>query len=154
MIYVDMDGVLVQPDSDDFSRRSWAPGGRELWRAVAAQPVRLLSWGTTHAYHRVLQQKLEWVRRELGSEHVADVIILPDVHKAHFCNPGDVLIDDAVKHRAMWESRGGKFILHASAASSIAALPRLTVDQRVDLRLRCASLVALLDDLDLKDLTQ
>ena len=34
--------------------------------------------------------------------------------------PGDILIDDWPKYKHLWEEAGGIFILHTSAAQSIA----------------------------------
>ena len=121
MLYIDMDGVLVEPDSEDFSRRSWRSGGRELWAAVRHLPLVLLSWGRTGSeYERILREKREWVTRELGPSVVA--IVLPDTPKAAHCKPGDILIDDAVKHGEPWFAAGGVFIHHKNVADTLRQL--------------------------------
>ena len=39
--------------------------------------------------------------------------------------PGDVLVDDYLKYKAMWEDAGGIFIHHTSAEDTIAELKRI-----------------------------
>lgn len=40
----------------------------------------------------------------------------------HIENPGDILVDDTLKYRHLWEEGGGIFIHHTSAKESIAQL--------------------------------
>jgi hypothetical protein len=42
--------------------------------------------------------------------------------KREHCHPGDALVDDREKYRALWEQAGGIFIHHRDAASSIREL--------------------------------
>ena len=42
--------------------------------------------------------------------------------KCEFATPGAVLVDDRPQYAHLWEERGGIFVLHTSAAASIAAL--------------------------------
>jgi hypothetical protein len=43
-------------------------------------------------------------------------------HKCDYCKPGDVLIDDRPKYKSYWEDKGGIFIVHTSADSSLKQL--------------------------------
>ena len=43
-------------------------------------------------------------------------------NKRDHAQPGDVLVDDTLKHRHLWEEVGGVFIHHTSAASTIEEL--------------------------------
>jgi hypothetical protein len=44
------------------------------------------------------------------------------VDKRNHCQTGDVLVDDTLKHRHLWEEAGGIFIHHRSARESIEQL--------------------------------
>lgn len=65
------------------------------------------------------RQKRAW--RDLHFP-AAEMICCASKDKRSFANPGDILIDDWPKYRHLWEEMGGIFILHTSAAQSIAAL--------------------------------
>lgn len=45
--------------------------------------------------------------------------------KRLYCEPEDILIDDTVKYKSLWEDAGGLFILHTSAKESIKQLRKL-----------------------------
>ena len=109
MIYIDMDGVLVKPQGEDFAKRPWFPQGRILWGRLAHFSPTLLSWGRTGAeFERISKEKREWVDREMG-KHVP-LIVLPDTPKAEVCKADDILIDDGLKHKEPWEKAGGIFV--------------------------------------------
>jgi hypothetical protein len=42
--------------------------------------------------------------------------------KRNHCSPGDILVDDQLRHRERWEEAGGVFVHHKSAADTIAQL--------------------------------
>jgi hypothetical protein len=42
--------------------------------------------------------------------------------KSRHMKPGDVLVDDYLKYRHLWEAAGGVFIHHTSAKASLEAL--------------------------------
>ncbi|WP_200940393.1 hypothetical protein [Caulobacter sp. Root343] len=64
-------------------------------------------------------QKESWARRNFPG---VPIITCMAVNKRAHCQPGDVLIDDTLKHRHLWEEARGVFIHHRSAAESLAAL--------------------------------
>jgi hypothetical protein len=47
------------------------------------------------------------------------------VAKCEHCRPGDVLVDDTIKHRHRWEAVGGVFIEHRTARASLQQLARI-----------------------------
>jgi hypothetical protein len=71
------------------------------------------------------QQKIEW-----GMSWFPGVTMIccpsPD-KRDHMLGPGDVLVDDRPKYRFRWVEKGGIFILHTSAAESIAKLKEIGV---------------------------
>lgn len=48
----------------------------------------------------------------------------------HMENPGDVLVDDRTKYRALWEEAGGVFVHHRTARATLAELKALGFDVR------------------------
>jgi hypothetical protein len=141
---LDLDGVLA-----DFDARALAICGRRpdamrpahLWAALAAHPNFFGSLDPTHdaaelwafagPYRpRIITgsprgtwaapQKRAWVARVLGADVHVTVCAARD--KGRHARPGDVLVDDMAKNAAGWRAGGGVFVLHTSAAASIAAL--------------------------------
>jgi hypothetical protein len=102
---------------DFFANLDPLPDARELYEAVAhLDPIILTglprgNWAEP--------QKRRWAKRHFPG---VEVITTSAALKREHCHPGDFLIDDRPKYRHLWEQAGGVFILHTSAASSIAAL--------------------------------
>jgi hypothetical protein len=48
----------------------------------------------------------------------------------HMENPGDALVDDLPKHRALWEEAGGVFVHHRNAKATLKELKALGFDLR------------------------
>ena len=67
-------------------------------------------------------QKVAW-----AAEHFRGTKIITCMarDKRLHMQPGDILVDDTLKHRHLWEEFGGIFIHHTSAAHSIAELKTL-----------------------------
>lgn len=68
-------------------------------------------------------QKLEW-----GAKYYPYLqVITTDggENKYRYCNPGDILIDDYLKYKELWEEAGGIFIYHTSAKSSLQQLEEI-----------------------------
>ncbi|WP_029011148.1 hypothetical protein [Azospirillum halopraeferens] len=106
---------------DFFGTLAFMHDARDLWAFCAPHDPTILtglplgSWAP--------EQKRRWVAHMLGP-HVR-VITCMTRDKPRHSGPGKVLVDDREKTRAGWEAAGGTFILHTTAASSIAALRRL-----------------------------
>jgi hypothetical protein len=64
-------------------------------------------------------QKIRW-----AAQHFPGVRIITTMarDKRNHAKSGDVLVDDLLKHRALWEEIGGVFIHHKDAERSLAAL--------------------------------
>jgi hypothetical protein len=64
-------------------------------------------------------QKVRW-----AAEHFPGTKIITTMarNKRDHASPGDVLVDDQLRHRELWEEAGGIFVHHTSAAGSLAAL--------------------------------
>ncbi len=64
--------------------------------------------------------KLSWIRKYISPS--VEVLTCPSRDKSFFCDPGDILVDDWVRYRHLWEAKEGIFILHTSAEDSIERL--------------------------------
>ena len=69
-------------------------------------------------------QKRAWCGRHFP---VVPVICCPSKDKRNHMRPGDIIVDDWPKYKSLWEEAGGIFIVHTSAATSLAALREIGV---------------------------
>ncbi len=124
-----MDGVLVhQTGRDGFDTMPWMEDGKELWEYIKAFSPNILSQLSPDIYDRGSEQKRVWCDRELGVDVPLIVVRADTFHTAKFVYAGEdaVLIDDhAAQHQQAWEQRGGIFIEHKSARSTIKRLQEL-----------------------------
>jgi hypothetical protein len=106
---------------DFFGTLDFMHDAQELWAFCAPYEPTILtglpmgSWAP--------DQKRRWVASMLGTHVRVITCMARDKHR--YSGPGKVLVDDREKARVPWEAAGGTFILHTSAAASIAALQRL-----------------------------
>jgi len=70
-------------------------------------------------------QKVRWAARHFPGTRIITCMAR---NKRDHGTPGDILIDDTLKHRHRWEEAGGVFIHHRSAARSLAELRALHPD--------------------------
>jgi hypothetical protein len=66
-------------------------------------------------------QKVRWAAGHFPGTKILTVMA---ADKRKHCNAGDVLVDDMLKHRHLWEAAGGIFVHHKSARESLAELAR------------------------------
>lgn len=74
----------------------------------------------TAAIHKVAA-----VKKHFGDQ---EVITCKSREKCNYCYPGDILVDDMVKYKHLWEENGGIYIVHKSAKDSIEQLKRILND--------------------------
>lgn len=152
MIYVDLDGVLVDMSKgvyeltgstidyfystnpgamwkrlaytkDFFANLDWTSDGKELWNAIKHLNPTILTGVPWGNW--APRQKKEWCARELGG--LVPVITGFSRNKANHCKVGDILIDDKKATKALWEEAGGIYILHTSTKDSIKQMKELGI---------------------------
>lgn len=150
-LFLDMDGVLADFDKRAAEVLGMPPGEFERQHGTATFWARLyetpdyfatfdmmpdapLLWARTrHLAPTVLtgipqgqwavEQKRRWIAEKLGPD--VPVITCLAKNKSFYCRPGDVLVDDRPQYAALWEAKGGTFVVHTSAATSLAELERI-----------------------------
>ena len=107
--------------ADFFGTLEFMHDAQELWAFCAPHNPTILtglplgSWAP--------EQKRRWVANMLGPHVPVITCMARDKHS--YSGPGKVLVDDREKAREPWERAGGIFLLHTSAATTIAALQKL-----------------------------
>jgi hypothetical protein len=147
-LFVDMDGVLADFDAhykavfgvladkaldnvdwkavrgvkDFYLHIPPMPDMRDLWSYIAQlRPIVLT--GVPASVPEAPANKIGWVRRHLSDQ--VEVRCCLSKEKCLHAAPGDVLIDDWEKYRGLWLAKGGRWITHTSAESSIRQLQEL-----------------------------
>ncbi|RVB02855.1 hypothetical protein [Mesorhizobium sp. M7A.F.Ca.CA.004.02.1.1] len=151
-LYLDLDGVLADFDSaayralggdhykyefiygpkmlwarldaipDFFENFPLMRDGAFLWNAVShLNPIILTALPKTGG-EEVDRQKRAWVARELGTD--VGVITCETKDKPDYCKPGDALVDDRWLNKLRWSSKGGHFVHHSGAETTLASLKR------------------------------
>jgi hypothetical protein len=72
-------------------------------------------------------QKVKWAAQHFPG---TKIITCMAVDKRKHCSPRDILVDDTLKYKDLWEGAGGTFIHHKSAADTIThlkAFPELKI---------------------------
>lgn len=148
-LFLDADGVLADFDSGARRLLGMLPrqyeerhGKKQFWRRLAAADgfyanlpllpdAMQLFDAVEHLRPTILTglplgrwaapQKVAWAARHFPG---TPIITCMARDKYRYMQPGDVLVDDSLTHREVWENAGGVFIHHESAAQSIARLAR------------------------------
>jgi len=113
---------LIQDSQSYFEKLPLMPDAMELYEAVKhLRPIILT--GTPRG-DWAAPQKMRW--RDKRFPGVPMVTCLSR-NKVDYCQPGDVLVDDFLKHSQKWIDGGGIFVHHTSARESIDMLKSINV---------------------------
>ena len=105
---------------DFFGRLALLPDAMDLYAAVRHRDPVILTGLPRGGWAEA--QKRRWAARHFPG---VEVITTRAALKREHCHPGEALVDDTVKFRHLWEKEGGVFVVHTSAAESVAELRRL-----------------------------
>lgn len=114
----------LHAQKDFFNSLDLLPDAMELYNAVKHLNPIILT-GYPPEMEGSPWQKFEWVARHFGPDQ--RIITTLSSQKSHYCQAGDVIVDDWPKHREKWEKRGGIWIPHTSAKDSIEQLKNLGI---------------------------
>lgn len=151
-IFCDMDGVLAdmhghylatfgEPFTLGSAPEGWAckvasiktwwadippmPDAMELWEHIAPHNPIIITGTPRTGYLQAVAHKRAWASKYIGDD--VPVICCPSAAKSDYAKFGDVIIDDWVKYRHLWEAKGGRWILHTSAQQSIRELEEMGI---------------------------
>jgi hypothetical protein len=108
---------LLARHGDFFGSLEPMPDAYELYGAVKDRKPIILTGLPQGDWAE--PQKRRWARRFFPG---VPVITTMAALKREHCHPGDVLVDDRLHYRHLWEGEGGVFIPHTDAKTSIRAL--------------------------------
>ncbi len=151
-LFLDCDGVLADFDQgfDDLfghrpDRNNPQMSARQMWRIIreasgfykhlpmmddamalydAVKHLRPIILTGIPLGTWAVPQKLAWRDRHFPGVPMVTCLA---ANKVDYCQPGDVLVDDTVKHMDAWTIGGGTFVIHTSAADSISQLKKLDI---------------------------
>ena len=118
-----VDWRLVVAEPGFYANMPPMPDMRELWDYVSTWPDVVILTGVPTYVPEAEADKRAWVTKHLGA-HVR-MIGCKSRNKSLHMKPGDIIVDDWEKHRKLWTDKGGIWVMHTSAAESIAALKEL-----------------------------
>lgn len=107
----------LQSHPDFYRNLPLMPDAMELFNAVRHLDPIILTGCPLGGWAEV--QKTDWAAKHFPGTRI---ITTMSANKWDHMKPGDVLVDDYLKYKHLWEEAGGVFIHHTSAAKSIQAL--------------------------------
>lgn len=116
----------IRTSGDFYRRLPLVADANELYRAVAHLKPTILTGCPRGQWSQ--PQKIAW-----ADEYFPGVPIITCASREkfrHMAHPGDVLVDDYLRYKDLWEQAGGIFVLHTTAKDSICKLGELGFNVR------------------------
>ena len=116
----------IRTSGDFYRKLPLVPDAPELYQAVAHLHPIILTGCPLGGWAE--PQKMVW-----AAHHFPSVRMITCASRdkfLHMRHPGDVLVDDYLRYKELWEQAGGIFILHKSARDTLRQLKDLGFDIR------------------------
>jgi hypothetical protein len=114
-----VDWALVRARKGFYADLAPMPDMRALWAYIERYRPIVLT-GVPSEVEEAPHNKRAWVRKHLG--HHVEVLCCASREKCLHARPGDILIDDWEKYRHLWLAKGGVWVTHRDAESTIREL--------------------------------
>lgn len=101
------------------------PDAQQLYEAVAHLNPVILTGVPSALGERAHFEKIRWAEKYFGPQQ--KIITCLSKEKAKYAKPGDVIVDDWPKHRALWEAVGGIWVPHVNTEDTLEQLRQLEV---------------------------
>ncbi len=101
------------------------PDALDLYNAVKHLKPVILTGAPSQLGERAHLEKIRWAAKHFGPEQ--KIITCSSRKKVLYCTPGDVIVDDWPKHRALWEGAGGIWVPHTSTQDTLEQLKQLGI---------------------------
>jgi hypothetical protein len=149
-LYIDMDGVLTDFNTgyeqifgrkpQEFEDIDWKkvrtcenfflklpPKSdlKDLWNYVAPYKPLVLTGVPPSIQEEAEENKRSWIAEWLGSS--VEILCCRSCDKHMYCQPGDILVDDWEKYKDRWVAKGGIWITHVDAKTTIRELRQLNL---------------------------
>lgn len=96
------------------------PGAGKLWNFSKKHDPIILTGCPRGGWAE--PQKVQWAKNKFKTDRIITCMAR---NKRDHGKPGDVLVDDTLKHRHLWEEMGGIFVHHTNVNKTIAELMKL-----------------------------
>lgn len=117
----------IRQSGDFYHRLPLIADALDLYRAVAHLKPIILTGCPRGEWSQ--PQKRAWA--ELHFPGVPIITCASREKFLHILHPGDVLVDDYLRYKELWENAGGVFVQHITAKQTIAELQKLGFDVRM-----------------------
>lgn len=116
----------IRNQHDFYGKLPLLPDAMGLYRAVAHLNPIILTGCPFGGWAE--QQKMDWAARHFPG--VRMITCLSREKCRFLTRPGDILVDDYLKYRHLWEQVGGVFVYHQTAKQTLESLVKLGVPVR------------------------
>jgi hypothetical protein len=99
----------IQTHGSFFRDLPLMPDAKRLWKFCAPWKPIILTGSPQGKW--APPQKVWWAKHNL---HTDRIIVCESKKKKNFGKPGDILVDDLLKYKHLWEGMGGVFVHHVN----------------------------------------
>lgn len=107
----------IRNSTNFFGTLPLMPQAQELYNAVAHERPIILTGCPFGNWAE--HQKFKWRDKHFNG---VPMVTCLSRNKKDYCQPGDILVDDTIKYRHLWEQAGGIFIQYINAEQAIEEL--------------------------------